>query len=154
VTRHSLIKLSKLTRCSLLDSDVDALRQLGYRPYHFIDRWFQNQLHLWDQAVRAKYYGVGKPWTRKEFDMVMGDFDVGIPSPDTEFMTAGSDRPSSASLICHAVSSSKNSPWHTLTQKSSSLRVMLTNGWSQCTKPCSKSSPGRPGKSYDTPILS
>ncbi len=60
-----------------------ALRKLGYRPYHFIDRWIQNQLHLWDQALRAKYYGVGKPWKREEFDRVMGDFDVSSLYPST-----------------------------------------------------------------------
>lgn len=154
VTRHSLMAFETYSICCWLALWM-ALRQLGYRPYHYVDRWLQNHFQLWDQALRAKYYGIGRPWKREEFDAVMGDFDVGVLSPDTEFITVhGADRPSSASSMYHAVSSSRNSPRHTLTQKSSSLRAMLTNGWSPCTKPCSKSSPGSPGRSCDTPILS
>lgn len=33
-------------------------------------------LTLWTEAMRAKYFGDGEPWGRRELDVVLGKFDV------------------------------------------------------------------------------
>ncbi|MCJ1452087.1 hypothetical protein MMC28_002428 [Mycoblastus sanguinarius] len=60
---------------------AEALKQMGYKPYDFVDRWKLNHLPLWDEALRAKFYGKGKPWGRKEFDVVTKDFDCILDVP-------------------------------------------------------------------------
>lgn len=39
-------------------------------------------LGLWSEGLRAKVYGEGASFRRKEFDVLLGDFDVRIlPQP-------------------------------------------------------------------------
>ena len=37
-------------------------------------------LTLWTEAMRAKYMGEGAPWGRRELDVVLGEFDVPLPT--------------------------------------------------------------------------
>ena len=54
---------------------------MGFTPYDYVDRFNRGHLHLWDEAMRAKFQGQGKVWTRGDFDRVTGDFDVrNVPS--------------------------------------------------------------------------
>ena len=55
---------------------ADGLRQLGFTPYDYLDRFDRDHLRLWDDAMKAKFNGLGKPWGRQEFDELTGDFDV------------------------------------------------------------------------------
>lgn len=55
-----------------------ALKRLGYHPCCGT-RMQDNPskyLTLWTEAMRAKYFGEGKAWGTREFDVVLGDFDV------------------------------------------------------------------------------
>ena len=56
-----------------------ALKQLGFHPCHGTNMWEDPKkfLTLWTEAMKAKYMGEGKPWGRKELDVVLGNFDVG-----------------------------------------------------------------------------
>jgi hypothetical protein len=31
---------------------------------------------LWEEALKAKFMGIEKPWGREEFDKMLGDYDV------------------------------------------------------------------------------
>jgi hypothetical protein len=55
-----------------------ALKQLGFTPYDFIDRFYREHFHLWDDAIKAKYHKEGTPWERVDFDLVTGDFDASV----------------------------------------------------------------------------
>lgn len=59
-----------------------ALRELGYHPYHMVEAVNSASMDfpLWEEALRAKFYGEGKPWGREEFDKMLGQFDVGFYS--------------------------------------------------------------------------
>ncbi|OIW25318.1 hypothetical protein CONLIGDRAFT_673427 [Coniochaeta ligniaria NRRL 30616] len=53
-----------------------AMQQLGYvDTYHMMSCSIENppDALLWMDALRAKYDGVGKPFTRKEWDMLLGE---------------------------------------------------------------------------------
>ena len=56
-----------------------ALKECGYKPYDFIDRFRAGHLPRWDEAMNAKFYGKGKPTGKKELDELTGDFDVWSP---------------------------------------------------------------------------
>lgn len=52
-----------------------ALEILGYPCYHY----FQNYAHplnlpMWDEAIDAKYFGKGKPFTKTEWDQLLGHY--------------------------------------------------------------------------------
>jgi hypothetical protein len=52
------------------------MRQLGYvDTYHMMSCSIENppDALLWMDALRAKYDGVGKPFTRREWDMLLGE---------------------------------------------------------------------------------
>lgn len=53
---------------------------LGYRPYHMYEV-VQSTAHMgiFEEALNAKYYGVGKPYGKAEFDKWFADYDVSIP---------------------------------------------------------------------------
>ena len=55
-----------------------ALRELGYHPYHMAEAINNAAMDfpLWEEALRAKFFGEGKPWGREEFDKMLGQFDV------------------------------------------------------------------------------
>ena len=61
---------------SLRAAMAAALKQLGFVPYDYLDRSLKGHFRLWDDAMRAKFQGVGKPWGRQEFDRVTSEFDV------------------------------------------------------------------------------
>lgn len=49
---------------------------MGFTAYDYVDRLTLGHVHLWEEAMRAKFQGKGKAWTREDFDRVTGDFDV------------------------------------------------------------------------------
>ena len=53
-----------------------ALRKLGFKVYDFVERYKADEITLWDNALRAKFFGNGRPWGRKEFDEVTGSFNA------------------------------------------------------------------------------
>jgi len=56
-----------------------ALETLGYHPYHMsecIKHWPDQHLHYWDEALKAKYRGQGKPYQVAEFNKIFKDYDV------------------------------------------------------------------------------
>ena len=55
-------------------SMTEAFRTLGYaQPYHFTSVFANCQdADMWANALKAKYYGKGKPFGRKEFDQLLG----------------------------------------------------------------------------------
>ncbi|KAH8724202.1 P-loop containing nucleoside triphosphate hydrolase protein [Phaeosphaeriaceae sp. PMI808] len=62
-----------------------ALEKLGYSPYHMsvaLRSRREGHLAFWEEALRAKFLGDGKPFGRVEFDKFLGRFDVleDIPS--------------------------------------------------------------------------
>ncbi|KAI3324886.1 TLD-domain-containing protein [Xylariaceae sp. AK1471] len=58
-----------------------ALKMLGYKPYHMYEVVVGGQLHmsLFEEALRCKYLGAGKPYGKAEFDKWLAAFDVEIP---------------------------------------------------------------------------
>ena len=55
---------------------ADGLKQLGFTPYDYIDRFSKGHFEHWNNAMISKFEGVGKPFGRREFDELTGDFDV------------------------------------------------------------------------------
>lgn len=55
-----------------------ALKKLGYHPYHMAEAMNTAPMDfpLWEEALRAKFYGEGKIWGREEFDKMLGNYDV------------------------------------------------------------------------------
>lgn len=55
-----------------------ALNKLGYRSYHMFEL-HKSALHfdLFEEALKAKHYGVGKPYGKEEFDKWLAEYDVG-----------------------------------------------------------------------------
>lgn len=70
-----------LTRWLAKTALVAALKQLGYTPYDFLDRFILGHMSLWTQALRAKFLGQGKPWGKAELDRVVQGFDVRLLQP-------------------------------------------------------------------------
>ncbi|KAL8677046.1 MAG: hypothetical protein Q9186_006493 [Xanthomendoza sp. 1 TL-2023] len=58
-----------------------ALKDCGYVPYDFSDREFCGHMPAWDRAMRAKFYGEGKPIDKEELDRLTGDFDCVLDMP-------------------------------------------------------------------------
>lgn len=56
---------------------------LGYRPYHLYEviGGGVTQMSILEEAVKAKYNGVGKPYGKPEFDKWLADYDVNQTSP-------------------------------------------------------------------------
>ena len=54
---------------------VQALGILGYHNVHHMSTCISNPLEneLWLKAVKAKWFGKGKPFERKEWDELLGD---------------------------------------------------------------------------------
>ena len=99
---------------------------MGLTPYDYIDRLHARHFHLWDEAMEAKHHGIGKPWTREDFDSVTKDFDVSVQQYEHHQDLVL--KPGSASSMSHAVSLQRNSVRHTRQQKSFSIRETPTNG--------------------------
>lgn len=54
-----------------------ALQMLGYKPYHMYEV-VQSTAHMgiFEEALNAKYFGVGKPYGKAEFDKWFAEYDV------------------------------------------------------------------------------
>ncbi|KAK1495504.1 hypothetical protein CCUS01_13385 [Colletotrichum cuscutae] len=55
-----------------------ALKILGYKPYHQLEVFKNGVPHvrMMNDAVRANSQGIGKPFTREDFDKFLGDFNA------------------------------------------------------------------------------
>lgn len=53
-----------------------AFRQLGLKPYDYVDRLVLGHLPQWTEALQWKYHGKGSAWGREQFDTLMNGFDV------------------------------------------------------------------------------
>ncbi|KAH0421003.1 hypothetical protein CcaCcLH18_13684 [Colletotrichum camelliae] len=55
-----------------------ALEELGYKVFSFQAMWpnWKETIPLWTEAIEAKYHGRCKPYSREEFDKLLGDYDV------------------------------------------------------------------------------
>ncbi|KAL7793777.1 hypothetical protein V8C37DRAFT_77313 [Trichoderma ceciliae] len=60
-----------------------ALKMLGYTPYHIYEVVKNGITHLdlFDEALRCKYQGTGKPYGKAEFDKWMANYDALIEIP-------------------------------------------------------------------------
>lgn len=58
-----------------------ALKMLGYTPYHMFEVVTNGTPHLqlFDEAIRCKYSGTGKPYGKAEFDKWLANYDVKYP---------------------------------------------------------------------------
>lgn len=56
-----------------------ALEQLGYNDVYHMTTAMHNpkDYDMWTQAFNAKYKGKGEKFTREEWDMLLGDCQVG-----------------------------------------------------------------------------
>jgi hypothetical protein len=56
------------------------MKHLGFRPYHMLEAVQRpSDFQYWNEALRAKFHGVGKPYGRVEFDKLLGEYDVCTP---------------------------------------------------------------------------
>lgn len=55
-----------------------ALKKLGYKPYHMVEAAPAKPrvMHYWEEALKAKYHGEGKPYGKPEFDKLLGKYSV------------------------------------------------------------------------------
>ncbi|KAJ5216413.1 uncharacterized protein N7498_002820 [Penicillium cinerascens] len=61
-----------------------AFEALGYRPFH--GRMMDEMPHLyplWTEALQARYYGIGKEFTREEYNKLFDGFNVSCNIPGT-----------------------------------------------------------------------
>jgi len=69
-----------------------AMEILGYRTYHGAEVMRNGVAHMeiFEEALNAKYFGIGKPYGRAEFDKWFADYDaiVEIPAVFLEEMVA------------------------------------------------------------------
>lgn len=76
---------------------VQALKILGYHNIHHMTACIPEPLQneLWHEAVNAKWFGKGAPFSREDWDMLPGDCMVRSPPPtrNTEDKLLTADRP-------------------------------------------------------------
>lgn len=53
-----------------------ALQKLGIRSYHMTEAGKTKSFNYWHEALKAKYAGEGRPYGRKEFDKLLGEYGV------------------------------------------------------------------------------
>ncbi|KAL6862201.1 hypothetical protein J3F83DRAFT_767369 [Trichoderma novae-zelandiae] len=60
-----------------------ALKKLGYSPYHMYEAVLQGTTHLaiFEEAIRCKYQGAGKPYGKAEFDKWLANYDAVVEIP-------------------------------------------------------------------------
>lgn len=53
---------------------------LGYKPYHMYEVVQQGITHLqlFEESLRCKYLGAGKPYGKAEFDKWLANYDVSL----------------------------------------------------------------------------
>jgi len=67
---------------------ITALEKLGIHSCHMKEvAPLTHCAEMWNEGLRAKYYGQGKPYGKKEFDKLLGNFGV-RPIFQTSFKTA------------------------------------------------------------------
>lgn len=69
---------------------VHALDKLGYKAYHFTET-ITNQkgtrhVNCWIEALQAKIYGKGKPFTSAEFDKLLKNYSAITDAPCVNFI--------------------------------------------------------------------
>lgn len=56
---------------------TEAYKMLGYTTYHGFDFAVRlDQQVQWIKAIHAKYSGVGEPFEKKDFDALLGEYEV------------------------------------------------------------------------------
>jgi len=57
-----------------------ALEKLGYGGVYHMMEVLKNppDANMWKEAQDAKYYGKGKPFTREDWDQLLGEYQVPI----------------------------------------------------------------------------
>ncbi|KAI0015699.1 hypothetical protein F4780DRAFT_48774 [Xylariomycetidae sp. FL0641] len=60
-----------------------ALAMLGYKPIHMVETIQRGTVYmdLWEEALRCKYLGGGKPYGKAEFDKWLAEYDTVIEIP-------------------------------------------------------------------------
>ncbi|KAK5994502.1 hypothetical protein PT974_04979 [Cladobotryum mycophilum] len=60
-----------------------ALKVLGYKPYHTYEIFTNGTTHMnmYEEALRCKYLGAGKPYGKAEFDKWLADYDAILAIP-------------------------------------------------------------------------
>ncbi|KAH8681645.1 hypothetical protein BX600DRAFT_447057 [Xylariales sp. PMI_506] len=77
----------KVIVCGLGRTGTTSLRTaldiLGYRSYHSTDLWMDSKKNVekWNIAFDWKYNGKGQPFTRLEWDEILGDYMSTIDAP-------------------------------------------------------------------------
>jgi Sulfotransferase domain len=62
---------------------ITALEVLGIHSCHMKEvAPLTHAAEMWNDGLRAKYYGQGKPYGKKEFDKLLGNFGVRPHSPE------------------------------------------------------------------------
>ena len=64
-----------------------ALHKLGFKVYHMNEavKTPRTAFGCWIEAIKARYYGEGENFGRKEFDKLLGDYDSGADVPVATF---------------------------------------------------------------------
>ncbi|KAF8851057.1 hypothetical protein BDZ45DRAFT_751070 [Acephala macrosclerotiorum] len=67
-----------------------ALGKLGYKSYHYMEIFSLNgrgfkAIWCWEEAMRAKVLGEGKPYGKEEFDKVFGSYSAVTDVPNACF---------------------------------------------------------------------
>lgn len=65
----------------------NALTRMGFKPYHMAAAMTKPAIDFpcWEEAIRAKYHGDGKPFEREDFDKILGDYDAILDAPGVMF---------------------------------------------------------------------
>lgn len=71
-------------------SIYSALNTLGFKVYHMKEavKTPRTSFGCWIEAIKAKYYGEGEKFGRREWDRLLGEYDSGA---DVPFATFGVD---------------------------------------------------------------
>jgi hypothetical protein len=90
---HPLIKSLQIFRLTIsfsLPALKTALKHLGYHAYHARELEKmpspKKVLAMILEGLRAKYNGDGEPFGRREFDVLFGDYDCIMDTPQSQFV--------------------------------------------------------------------
>jgi hypothetical protein len=62
---------------TILTALITALEILGIHSYYMKEvAPLTHCAEMWNDGLRAKYYGQGKPYGKKEFDKLLGNFGI------------------------------------------------------------------------------
>jgi hypothetical protein len=126
----------------------DALKKLGYTPYHFKELGNRKNIaekhtYCWREAMIAKLYESGKPYGKEELDKLLQRYDVGLT--DTLLIQNHHKAETFCNLSrqspTHQPSTSPTSCWQRIqTPKSCCKPAIQRNGSSPFSAPTIKSS--------------